>query len=758
MGQGYSYQSCYTDLIHGQRTLGAATLVANDMTIEKCSNFCSNYRYFGVEYAKECWCGNTIQENQVVAVSTECSWPCSGSSSQTCGAASRISLYERWLYFPATHATLSDTPYVGCFADGNARVLPSKQFTSDSMTAAACAANCAGYTYFGTQWSRECWCGNTLPTVSAPDADCSMTCTGSSSETCGGSLRLSVYGPNTKAVYNPGSTSNTVTTTSPATVSNFAYQGCYTDNVPQRVLSGAVKFDGAMTLEMCASFCSSSNYGVFGVEYSGECYCGNSLDTASKKVAETECTMKCKGNNAELCGDGNRLNVFALPSGSITATSNPTGSTNGFWYQSCWNDNINGRSLKENILFADDMTVEKCSNFCKSYQYFGLEYGGECYCGNTLGGTKAPEADCSQHCKGDGTQFCGNGNRLSLYSINPPAGTCNANFHGDLTSFSVSIGTDNDLKPWVHETGGAAISYVTGDQNALSYQAAFGASVSSSDNLWQAFNVIQGAVYEVSVRFKVGGSLGSISASLQVGNPGVGLSDVASDTQIVLANTASSNDGIWQTMKVTFTPRFNVAKVYLKASMASGAGSSSYVVWDSVTFKQTSASTYSVASTNGQMFVDYRSGVVQYASWVSPGTDDIVAPAATKPTIKEMATSGYDNAAGSRHVYMGDSNDAPATGPAWRLAGLLSGNPTAKSVMRTHFRSTNSNNCFMQMLSLGQLIGIMMLDGCSGQWQTFESVPFYPAEDRWWQMSIECYNQGHDASAWVDSVELRPSS
>ncbi|KAF9873914.1 glyoxal oxidase precursor [Colletotrichum karsti] len=760
----YTDESCYTDLINGHRILEAASTAADDMTIAKCSAFCSKYKYFGVEYARECWCGDSLQKDQIKALATECSSPCSGLNQDICGAASRINVYTNTGYNAGTHATLAATPYIGCFVDSNPRVLPNNQLASDAMTAAACAVNCAGFTYFGTQWSRECWCGNTLPTVTAPEADCSMRCTGSNSETCGGSLRLSVYGPNANAPANTNT--NVATVVPPATISNFAYQGCYSDNVPQRVLSGATKFDAVMTLEMCALFCGTSNYGLFGVEYAGECYCGNSLDTASTKKTDSECSMKCKGNSAQPCGDGNRLNVYALPTGSLQATTNPTGVIKGFSYQSCWIDNVLGRSLSDNVLFADDMTVEKCAAFCQGSKYFGLEFGKECYCGNTLGASKAPESDCSQHCVGDGKQFCGNGNRLSLYAVQstqpsqPSTGACNANYHADLTSFSVSLSSDKDLMPWIHDiTGnGATLSYVLGDQSPSAYKAEYPLGASGSDTLSQTFNVNRGATYEISVRCKIGGDLSVVAASLQVGTPGVGNGPLQSGTAVTTsADIRTLNDGQWQTVTLTFTPTLDVAKIYLKASISLGTRAS-YVVWDAITVKQTAPATSSVQTETGPNFVAYRGGTVSPNAFLDAYTDDIVAPAKTVPTILDLRTPGFDGTSTARFIYFGNSKDAvPFAGPAWRMAGYFSGRqPNKVAVMQTHIASINSNNCYMQILRLGQLIGMKMLDGCPGQWQTIQSLPFVPPSNSWFQMSIECPNQGRDASAWVDNVEMRP--
>jgi len=65
------------------------------------------------------------------------------------------------------------------------------------------------------------------------------------------------------------------------------------------------------------------------------------------------------------------------------------------------------------------MTVPKCLAYCGGlgWQYAGVEYGSECYCGDALvnGASLDKTATCSSHCAGDASTYCGGGNALSLY-------------------------------------------------------------------------------------------------------------------------------------------------------------------------------------------------------------------------------------------------------------------------------------------------------------------------------------------------------
>jgi hypothetical protein len=193
----------------------------DNMTVEMCAEYCAPYQYFGVEYGRECYCGNTRAADSVAAPDADCSFACADDATEMCGAGMRYDLYINNAYssYNPSNSAPAGTPYLGCFVDNGARILPGGVISADNMTPAVCAANCAGYSYFGTEWSRECYCGNIGPTEAAFESDCNMPCAGNSAEMCGAGMRLSVYGPAGAAPANPD------------TVADFGYSGCYTDAI-----------------------------------------------------------------------------------------------------------------------------------------------------------------------------------------------------------------------------------------------------------------------------------------------------------------------------------------------------------------------------------------------------------------------------------------------------------------------------------------------------------------------------------------------
>ena len=65
-------------------------------------------------------------------------------------------------------ASLPQAPYLGCYEDAGARVLPERAFASPDMTAAVCAEHCAGFKYFGTEYGAECTCFFLMPAIGTP--------------------------------------------------------------------------------------------------------------------------------------------------------------------------------------------------------------------------------------------------------------------------------------------------------------------------------------------------------------------------------------------------------------------------------------------------------------------------------------------------------------------------------------------------------------------------------------------------------------
>ncbi|TAQ83468.1 hypothetical protein B7494_g8209 [Chlorociboria aeruginascens] len=373
---GYTSIGCYTEATNSRALPFGQTIV--NKSVANCVAACSaaaNYIYAGVEYGGECWCGNVFSAGAVPAPITD------SNATEYCGAGNRLNVYKL-----------------------NSALQPNSSVSSSTLNTSASTIS------------------PTSTNTSMPVSITSYTATPTQS------------GPAIK--YQVG---------------NWAFQGCFTEATTGRALQVSTFANDSMTLELCSAFCAGNS--MFGVEYGRECYCGNTLGAGSVKATiQSDCNFRCPGNVMEYCGAGNRLELYSLIS-SISSTSilvssttsilisssaptlvsttlppttkssgMPTGPTivpsaSGYNYLGCYTEGVNTRALSGGLYANDSMTIQMCAVSCSAYTYFGAEYSRECWCGNSFGAgaNLTSNSNCSMACAGDSTEYCGAGNRLSVY-------------------------------------------------------------------------------------------------------------------------------------------------------------------------------------------------------------------------------------------------------------------------------------------------------------------------------------------------------
>ncbi|KAI1652615.1 WSC-domain-containing protein [Daldinia decipiens] len=454
-GSKFAFAGCAADS-GSSRTLSGHSTVADNMTIEYCTSVCKSqgYPFAGLEYSRECYCGSSFGSTTIMNCSTTSQMICAGNATQWCGAPNLLAIWNDTSYSQSITTLLVDTTtinngsatYMGCFSDpgGNNRALSSDSlFDTVAMTNEKCASYCKskGYSLAGTEYSQECYCGNVNTGALITDSSqCDMKCKGDSHGFCGGSLKLSVWSLTqaSPSQYQPATLQPTQTASVQenagvlrAANGTATYLGCYTDSASDgRTLAKDFYYSDSMTVDSCASYCQSKNYALFGVEYGGECYCGNSPKDSATVSTEEGCSIACKGNSTQICGGSSRVSVWNntlyVPTRNLVAISG-----SGYTYLGCYTEGVNGRALGKGMSTTSTsysttdstLTVEKCASYCmgKGYTYMGVEYGQECYCNNEgplNGATKAAEGDCSMTCEGDITEWCGGSSRVSIYKAN----------------------------------------------------------------------------------------------------------------------------------------------------------------------------------------------------------------------------------------------------------------------------------------------------------------------------------------------------
>lgn len=178
-------------------------------------------------------------------------------------------------------------------------------------------------------------CGNTLlnGAVISPGgiSDCSMTCSGNSSEFCGAGNRLDVYKQGYK-----GST---------ATVSS--------------VIISSTSSTKATTSSSKISTSSSTKPST-----------SSSKSSTSTKASSSSTTNKVSSTSSTKVSSSS---ASATPTGPVVVQSVGNYVTKG-----CWTEGNGVRALTPGAYAYDTMTVESCAASCAGYTYFGVEYGREC--------------------------------------------------------------------------------------------------------------------------------------------------------------------------------------------------------------------------------------------------------------------------------------------------------------------------------------------------------------------------------------------
>ncbi|GAM82547.1 hypothetical protein ANO11243_005290 [Dothideomycetidae sp. 11243] len=216
------------------------------------------------------------------------------------------------------------------------------------------------------------------------------------------------------------------------------YLGCGNDSYqsPLRTLNAIYTTAANMSIEYCQTYCNSQGYRYSGVEYATQCYCDLAVNPTAEFYAginlTSGCTMTCPGNRAELCGGPNHVNVFNNTDPQFVPTNNTANSVIQLLtplkafasnYIGCASEGQGGRALNGTSTYSTSMTIETCAAACAAYQYYGLEYSNQCFCGNALasGSTildtkkNVLTSHCTMRCAGDFGEVCGAGNLLSVY-------------------------------------------------------------------------------------------------------------------------------------------------------------------------------------------------------------------------------------------------------------------------------------------------------------------------------------------------------
>jgi hypothetical protein len=127
------------------------------------------------------------------------------------------------------------------------------------------------------------------------------------------------------------------------------------------------------------------------------------------------------------------------PPGISTATAST--------YVGCFKDEST-RDLSDEAANGGSMSVETCLADCAGYSYAGVQYGNQCFCGNSYG-KYGSATDCNMDCSGDSAETCGGTWANSIYKV-PAAGPTSLGCFKDESSRDLA--DETSLSPVTVET------------------------------------------------------------------------------------------------------------------------------------------------------------------------------------------------------------------------------------------------------------------------------------------------------------------
>lgn len=87
--------------------------------------------------------------------------------------------------------------------------------------------------------------------------------------------------------------------------------GCFQDDQTNRLLDGYyVNNKETNSPKKCMEICLQSGFTYAGVQYSQECFCGNTSPPSSVQLPATSCDKKCPADDTAVCGGYFTMNVF----------------------------------------------------------------------------------------------------------------------------------------------------------------------------------------------------------------------------------------------------------------------------------------------------------------------------------------------------------------------------------------------------------------------------------------------------------------
>jgi hypothetical protein len=415
----YYFSGCHSESSSGRALSGSSYSDGKNMTLENCAAFCNGYKYFGIEYSAECYCGSYFGSGSAVIADSSCPMTCSGNPLELCGGSGALSVYQ--LNSDAPVSTIIQGPTTAGSAPtntGTAASLPSSslcpatngmgvQDSNNNTYIIACSSDTSIGSYSNAQTVNSYF-------------DCMIACDNAASSGCvaftyqggvSGQGSGTCYLKNAQGSFSAGSSSlvsgfknatgstgsSSATTTSAASATTTFANGStpVVGGVTYLIEANTTYSGTTLTLSKkraasaigdCLNTCASSSSCV-GTAFDGSvCTYFGAIDTTSKVVAVGTTFATVQSRTA---ASSTSSSSTAGPSGSCPSANGQT--INGYVVSCSSDTNIGSYSSSQATnSYMDCMSAcnASASTGCVAWTYVGGTNGqgsGTCYFKNSQG-------------------------------------------------------------------------------------------------------------------------------------------------------------------------------------------------------------------------------------------------------------------------------------------------------------------------------------------------------------------------------------
>lgn len=175
--------------------------------------------------------------------------------------------------------------------------------------------------------------------------------------------------------------------------SNYEYLGCWNDTGNRAIPR---QMQNVSSVKDCENIARENNAPLFGVQYYGQCFIGDDLDSAMKYGQATNCPS--------LGGAWNNQVYSTIKPGKVDPNMPKTAGP--YKYHGCYNDTSN-RAIPNYV--GNVQNVEDCEKkaYSNGTNVFGLQYYGQCFIGDPSSEAKTdPIKNAEKYGKNNNNNDC----------------------------------------------------------------------------------------------------------------------------------------------------------------------------------------------------------------------------------------------------------------------------------------------------------------------------------------------------------------